>query len=66
MVQGYSYNGSFRLNCLSIFNVFMHFSNLLFSKESENNNHFFQKNYLKSYSVLNLFFSYSTLMKLKL
>ena len=29
---------------LSIFNVVMHFSNELFSKELDNNNRFFEKN----------------------
>ena len=38
-----TYHYSFFLDCLSIFNVFMHFSNVLFSEEFENNNHFFQK-----------------------
>ena len=45
------------------FNVFIHFSNVLFSKESENNNRFFEKNYFKSYSTLKLFISYLILKK---
>ena len=49
------HTGSIRLDCLSIFNVFIHFSNVLFFKESENNNNFSRKNYVKSYSTLKLF-----------
>ena len=38
---------SIRLDCLSIFNVFMHFFNVLFSKESENINSVFEEKLFK-------------------
>ena len=50
---------------LSIFNDFMHFSNILFSKESENN-HFSRKKLSKKLFNYEVIFSYSTLIKLKL
>ena len=42
----YNIFGSIRLDYLSIFNVFMQFSNILFSKESENNDRFFYIKYV--------------------
>ena len=58
------YVGYFLLDCLSIFNVFMHFSNVFFSRNPKIITILSRKNYLRRNSTLKLFFSYSTLMKL--
>ena len=55
-----------RLDGLSIVNVLIHFSNILFSKESENDNSYFEKQIstFNFNSDLKLFFSLSILKKL--
>ena len=47
--------GSILLDCLSIFNVFMHCSNAFFPKVSENNNSFLKK-YIKKVIQLRIYF----------
>ena len=55
------YFGSIRLDCLAIFNLFMHFANVIFSKESKNNNDFFQKKLFKKlFNFEVIFFLFNT------
>ena len=52
--------GYFRLDCLSIFNLSMHLSNVIFSKETENNNFFQKKLFKKLFNFEVIFFLFNT------
>ena len=53
-------DGSIQLDGLSMFNIFMHFSNVLFPQESENNNSFFSRIFLKLFRYEAIYYLFNT------